>query len=197
MPEESTPSATLPKIPDAAHALLSQYLTLTDGALKRYIVDSYNAQLSLARNYMWLSFITLSCYVALFDRCGLGGLLREFVLLDRGNPFCLLSPLLVVVASAMSVVVLLKAVSACTGSTFQEVYESVDSQFTTLEKDGFVAEDLYVLKRQTLADLNEDLIEAMNQTDRRARLLRSMASGIRWSIYCAVVGVLFFCLTFV
>ena len=196
VPEESTPSATLPKIPDAAHALLSQYLTLTDGALKRYIVDSYNAQLSLARNYMWLSFITLSGYVMLFDRCGLGLMLKDYVFVEQGSLFCLLAPLFVLKASWLSIEVLLTAVSACTGTAFKEVYENVNKQFESLETDAFLAEDLYALKRQTLTDINRRLDEALSQADRRGRLLRSMATSIRHSIYWALSGVLFFCLTY-
>ena len=154
MQKESIPSETPKTVPDAAHALLSQYLTLTDGALKRYTVDSYNAQLTLARNYMWLSFITLSGYVMLFDRCGLGSMLKNYVFLEQGSLFCLLAPLFILKASWLSIEVLLNAISACTGTTFKEVYENVDTQFATLEQDAFIADDLYVIKRQTLYDLS-------------------------------------------
>lgn len=197
MQKESIPSETPKTVPDAAHALLSQYLTLTDGALKRYTVDSYNAQLTLARNYMWLSFITLSGYVMLFDRCGLGSMLKNYVLLEQGSLFCLLAPLFILKASWLSIEVLLNAISACTGTTFKEVYENVDTQFATLEQDAFIADDLYVIKRQTLYDLNMCLIDSLIQADRRGNLLRSMATSIRHSIYWALLGVLFFCFTFV
>lgn len=197
MQKESIPSETPKTVPDAAHALLSQYLTLTDGALKRYTVDSYNAQLTLARNYMWLSFITLSGYVMLFDRCGLGSMLKNYVFLEQGSLFCLLAPLFILKASWLSIEVLLNAISACTGTTFKEVYENVDTQFATLEQDAFIADDLYVIKRQTLYDLNMCLIDSLIQADRRGNLLRSMATSIRHSIYWALLGVLFFCFTFV
>ena len=197
MQKESIPSETPKTVPDAAHALLSQYLTLTDGALKRYTVDSYNAQLTLARNYMWLSFITLSGYVMLFDRCGLGSMLKNYVFLEQGSLFCLLAPLFILKASWLSIEVLLNAISACTGTTFKEVYENVDTQFATLEQDAFIADDLYVIKRQTLYDLNMCLIDSLIQADRRGNLLRSMATCIRHSIYWALLGVLFFCFTFV
>lgn len=194
MQTESTSS--VPSIPAEAHALLSQYVTLMDGALKRYTVDNYNSQLAIARNYMWLSFITLSGYAALFDRCGLGEMLRNYVLLAEGGIICLIAPLFLLKASCLSIKVLLTAVKACTGTNFTEAYENTESNFTTLERDGFTAEDLYALKRQTLCDLNESLAEALDQADARGKLLRSMATDIRHSVWWALAGLLSFCLTF-
>ena len=194
MQAESTPS--LPPPPPGAHTLLSQYLTLTDGALKRYTVDGYNAQLSIARNYMWLSFITLSGYAALFDRFGLGEMLKDFVLHESGSVFCLLVPMLVLKAAWLSVEVLLNAIQTCTGSSFKETYETIDDHFTELELRGFEANDLYILKRKTLHYLAENLVEALDQSDARAKRLRAMATDIRHSIWWALTGLLLFPFTF-
>lgn len=194
MQTESTPSES--SIPPEAHVLLSQYLTLVDGALKRYAVDGYNSQLAIARNYMWLSFITLSGYAALFDRCGLVVMLRDYVLADKGGIFCLLAPLFLLKASYLSIKVLLTAIKACTGTNFTEAYEGIESNFTTLEQDGFTPADMYALKRQTLCDLYESLTEALGQADARGKCLRSMATDIRHSIFWALAGLLLFCFIF-
>ncbi len=183
-------------IPAEAHKLLGQYLTLTESALKRYSVDRYNSQLTIARNYMWLSFITISGYVALFDAFGLGQMLRNYVIDEQGSLFYLLTPLFLIKAMWISIEVLLHAIKASTGTTFQETFETVNDKFETLESYDFEPQDFYEIPRDTLKSLNNNLIDAMDQANRRGTLLRSMANEISHSIYWAIASIILYTLTF-
>ncbi len=181
--------------PPHANDCLSHFLTLLDGACKRYSVDVYNAQMANIRSHLWLAFVVLSACAAFFVQADIGGMLMRSLRANQFNPFILTTVFSLLFAVACAMEALWLGIEASTGTTVKEAYNDIDQQLTTFENRGYLAEDVYRLKRTVLFDVYTQMQAANVRMNERGLLIRSMSKQIKHSIILGSVAVLSFLLT--
>ena len=197
MPTGTTTPSQLPSAPDKygkGEACLDQFLTLIDGACKRYCVDVYGAQMANIRNHLWLAFIVLSACAAFFTQSGAGEALRKFLWSRTFEPLVFVSALTLILSVYHSMAALFGGISACTGTNIKEAYQELDRQFGVLENDGYRPDDFYDLKKTVFIDAFNQMNADRKRANERGLIIRSMSAHIRASIVCGTVSILFFLL---
>lgn len=195
MPTETNQNSSFPPTPPAeAHEIISQYLTLADGACKRYSVDIYNIQNSNIKNHLWIAFVAISSGAAFFVNANLGALFLGYLKQPTFNFYIFLCALGLAGCEFFAIRAFFNGIKASTGTVITEAYRDLHNQFLTLENNNFTALERYRLRRQTLYDLTLQTTDAMNRMHTRGTLIRQMSTNIRNALVLGIVSVISFLL---
>ena len=164
---------------------LCRTLPILDNAYKRWAFDLYVAQLSNAKNYLWIAFVIMSACAAFFDQSGLSA-----ALLGNGGNFLSYAALFLLTLTFVGALsAFFRGVLMATGSSSYEPMLAMADTVADMEHEQYSPLQVYESQRGLMEIYDFHIKKACQEVSRRARQLSLMGQDTRFSI-CSGLGTL-------
>lgn len=188
--EANMPSFKYP--PSNMQTDMNLLLQLSDACMKRLSIDVPNYQASIAKNYLWISFVILSACVGFFFRAEMYVFVSDVFkpsLVNLPGVLCLFSYFLCMLAALRG---FWYGMSVTMGSDYADGASGIGFYFNQAKEFGLDDRSSFEMKDCLLSDYEKYCSRAFVQGQRRGDYLRKIGANLRMAIASGLSSLLFY-----
>lgn len=188
--EANKPSFKFPS--SNMHTDLNLLLQISDAFMKRLNIDLPSYQASVAKSYLWISFVILSAAVGFFFKGGLQFFVSEVfdsAQVNLTGVLCLFCYLLCIVGSLRG---FWCGMSVSMGNDYSDAANGITHYFDQAKEFRFDDQSSFEMKEMLLIDYKRSCARGFIQAHKRGHKLRKTGFSLFFSIVSGLLSLIFY-----